>query len=101
MGVKKIGFLQALGVVAYCSLVGVIFWQGPRIFPKVNSYFGPVVFLLLFSASALICGLIVFYKPYRLFFADKKKDAADVVIFTALWLLVFFFVLFPLMLLFK
>lgn len=98
MGVKKIGFLQALGVVLYCFLVGVVFSQGPRISPKVNSYFGPVVLLLLFSVSALICGLLVFYRPYRLFFADKKKAAVDVVVFTALWLLVFFLLLFPLML---
>ena len=101
MGVKKIGFLQALGVVAYCFLVGVVFSQGPRISPKVNSYFGPVVLLLLFSVSALICGLIVFYKPYKLFSSDKKKAAVDVVVFTALWLLVFFFLLFPLMLVIK
>ena len=45
-----LGFLQALGVTPYCSLVGVIFWKGNEIFGKVDRYVGPVMFLLLFIA---------------------------------------------------
>lgn len=101
MGIKKLGFLQALGVAIYCSLVGIIIWQGPNIFPKINPYFGPVAFLLLFSTSALICGLMVFYKPYKLFFAGKKKEAVKVVVSTSLWLALFLVVFFFLMILFK
>lgn len=85
----KQGFIQALGVFAYIMLVAVIFWQAEKIFPKVDSYFGPVAALLLFSTSVLVCGLIVFYKPYKLFFAGKKKEAASVVISTAVSLFVF------------
>jgi len=85
----KTGFLQALGVSAYCSLVGIIFWKGNEVFPDMNPYFGPVMILLLFSTSALICGLIVFYKPYKLFFAGKKKEAVRVVVSTALYLFLF------------
>ena len=99
--VKKDGFLQALGVTVYCSLVGIVMWQGSNIFPKVNSYFGPVMVLLLFSTSALVCGLIVFYKPYKLFFADKKKEAAGLVIQTAAWLFVFLLLSFLLMIVCK
>jgi len=98
---KKLGFLQALGVALYCSLIGIIFWQAPQIFPKINNYFGPVMFLLLFSVSALVCGLIVFYKPYRLFFDGKKKEAVDVVIQTTMWLFAFLFVSFLLMIISK
>jgi len=101
MGVKKLGFLQALGVVLYCSLIGLIFWQGPQIFPKVNPYFGPVIFLLLFSVSALVCGLLVFYKPYKLFFAGKKKEAVEAVIYTTAWLFTSLLVFFLLMVVFK
>ena len=85
----KQGFLQAFGVAAYCALVGVIFWKGNQIFPNTNPYLGPVTVLLLFSTSVLICGLIVFYKPYKLFFAGKKKEAIDTVISTALYLFLF------------
>jgi len=90
----KQGFLQALGVAFYCALVGIIFWKGNEIFPNMNPYFGPVTVLLLFSTSALICGLIVFYKPYKLFFAGKKKEAVDVVVSTAIYLFVFLILFF-------
>lgn len=101
MDTKKLGFLQALGVTIYCSLIGIIFWQGPHIFPKVNPYFGPVMFLLLFSTSALICGLTVFYRPYKLFFAGKKQEAISVVIATTLWLFLFLLIAFLLMITFR
>jgi len=101
LGVLKLGFLQALGVAAYCSLVGLIMWQGNNIFPKVSPYFGPVMVLLLFSTSALICGLLVFYKPYLLFFAGKKKEAISAVVSTAAFLFFFLFIFVLLMVLFR
>lgn len=97
---QKRGFIQALSVAGYCFLVGIIFWLGPKFFPKANPYFGPVMVLILFSTSVLICGLLVFYRPYRLFFEGKKKEAIDVVVSTSLWLFVFLFISFILMILF-
>jgi hypothetical protein len=97
----KQGFLQALGVAGYCSLVGLIFWKGNDIFPEMNPYFGPVLFLLLFSTSALICGLIVFYKPYKLFFSGKKKEAVVAVASTALYLFIFLVTFFTTLILTK
>lgn len=84
--VKGRGFLQASGITLYCSLIGMIFWKGDEIFGKVANYFGPVAFLLLFSLSALVCGLVVFYKPYKLFFDGKKKEAVDLVLYTTVFL---------------
>lgn len=101
MSIKKAGFWQALGVTIYCSLVGLLFWQGNRLFPRVNQYFAPVMMLLLLSVSVLVCGLLVFYKPYKLFFAEKKKEAVNLVVSTSLWLFVFLFVFFLLMVVFK
>lgn len=98
---KKAGFLQALGVTLYCSLVGLLFWQGNHLFPKVNQYFAPVMMLLLLSVSVLVCGLLVFYKPYKLFFANKKEDAINLVLFTSLWLFLFLLISFLLMIIFK
>jgi hypothetical protein len=97
----KQGFLQALGVALYCSLVGLFFWQGQNIFPKFNPYFGPVMMLLLLSFSVLTCGVIVFYKPYLMFFDDKKKEAIRLVVGTAGWLFVFFLLTFLLMITIK
>ena len=86
------GLYQALGVSAYCSIIGVFMFNIDKIFGSgPDNLFGPVAFLLLFSTSALICGLIVFYQPYILFFVkDKKKEAIDLVVHTTVWLSVFF-----------
>lgn len=101
VSIMKAGFIQSFGVTVYCSLVGLLFWQGNHLFPKVNQYFAPVMMLLLLSVSVLVCGLIVFYKPYKLFFDGKKKEAADLVISTSLWLFVPVFIFLLLMILFK
>jgi len=87
------GFIQALGVTVYCSLVGLLMVNGEKIFGNAPNYLGPVVGLLLFSVSVLICGLIVFYQPYNLFFiSNKKKEAIELVVHTAAWLFGFFIV---------
>lgn len=101
MEIKTLGFFQALGVALYCSLLGVFFWQGSKILPEPGLPFGPMMFLLLFSTSVLICSLIVFYKPYKLFFEGKKKEAINAVVFTSLWMFGFVFLSFLLLILFK
>lgn len=83
-------FSQAFGVAVYCLTVGVILNNGEKIFPKEDNLFMPVAFLLLLSFSVLICGLLVFYKPYLLFFENKKKEAANLVVYSAAWLFAFF-----------
>ncbi len=95
------GFTQALGVTLYCSFVGLFFWKGNELFGKVPNFFGPVAFLLLFSVSALLCALMVFYQPYKLFFEGKKKEALDLVMYSAVWLFIFFLVFITLAIIIK
>ena len=90
----KLGLLQALGVTFYCSLVGLVMWKGNEVFGRVDSYLGPVTVLVMLSVSALVCGLLVFYKPYKLFFSDKKEEAVNVVVSTAISLFVVLLILF-------
>lgn len=92
ISIKKQGFLQALGVAIYCTLVGLFFWIGDTLFGQMNSIIGPILMLILLSVSVLVCGLMVFYQPYRLFFDGKKKEAADLVIYTTIWLFAFFLI---------
>lgn len=89
MSIRRQGFLQALGVTFYCSLIGGLMWKGEDIFGKMDGFAGPVFFLLLFSVSVLISAILVFYNPYKLFIKGKAKAALNVVIATAVWLLVF------------
>lgn len=93
MSMKKlwvVGLLQATGVLSYCGLITLLMSRGNQIFGKVPDYFGPLLFLTLFSTSALICALITFYYPFMLFFQKKQATVAvKVVLYTAGWLLLF------------
>lgn len=94
-----IGFLQAAGVAFYCGLIGLLLWRGNKLFGKTPNFLGAFLFLVLFSASALVCAL--FTLGYPAFLVWKKKQtikALKLVSYTAGWLV--FFVLFVLFYLF-
>ena len=90
-----IAFLQAVGLVVYCGLVGLLFWKGSDWFGKPPHLFlGPVMFLVLFVVSALISALIVLGYPFFLFWEKKKiKEALRLVVCTTLWIVFFFFLI--------
>ena len=81
------GFVQALGLGGYCGLVGLVFLNGDSWFGKMDRYWGPMLFLMLFVVSAMISTLIVFYYPYKLFILDKKREAVQLVMCTTGWLI--------------
>lgn len=96
----KTGLLQALGVTAYISIVSIVMNNAEKIFGKMDNVIGPVTFLTMFATSALVCGLLVFKKPYELFFDGKKKEAVDVVMYTAVSLFLILLILFGMMFIF-
>ena len=82
-----IGFFQAVGLTLYCSLVSILFWQGNKLFGNVPNYFGPFLFLIIFTTSALISALITLGYPFLLFWEKKQtKEALKLVGYTAGWL---------------
>lgn len=84
-----IGFFQAFGLVLYCSLVALMLSQGESWFKKVPEYFGPFIFLMVFTTSALISAIITLGYPIILFWHKKqKKQAIKLILYTAVWLLV-------------
>lgn len=87
----KIGFQQAFSVALYCSMIGLFFFNANKIFGnRPDNFTAPIILLLLFSASALTCGLLVFYRPYKMFFDGNKKQAIDIVLYTTYFLFGFF-----------
>lgn len=85
-----ISFLQALGLALYCSLVAVLFWKGNQLFGNVPNYWGPVLFLIIFTTSALVSALLVLGYPFYLFWQKKQvKTAIRLVGYTAVWLVGF------------
>jgi len=85
------GLIQATGLAAYISTVALFMQNAQSWLGRLeDNLSGPILFLSLFSFSALICGLITFFYPVKLFFIDnKKKSAVEVVLYTALFLFLF------------
>lgn len=95
-----ISFFQALGLLVYCGLVALLIWNGNKWFGTVPNYIGPLLFLTLFTTSALVSALIVLGYPFLLLWEKKKtKDAIKLVGYTAAWS-VFFVLLIILLILF-
>lgn len=87
LSLPMVGFLQAVGLTVYCSLVSVLFWQGNKLFGNVPNYLGPFLFLVIFTTSALISALITLGYPFLLFWEKKQtREALRLVGYTAGWL---------------
>ena len=93
------GIKQGLGVSLYCGLIGTVMQNGSKLFGQKDNFITPIFALTLFCVSALICLLIVFKKPYELFFEGKKKEAVNIVIYTAVCLFILLIILFSIMVL--
>ncbi|MFZ3301371.1 MAG: hypothetical protein WA152_01505 [Microgenomates group bacterium] len=93
----KFGIFQALGVALYCTTIGTIMQNGSKFFGERDTFITPIFVLTMFCVSALICALIVFKKPYELFFSGKRDEALSVVVYTAASLFIFLLFLFGLM----
>ncbi len=97
----KTGLLQAIGVSLYCGIIGTVMQNGSKIFGESDTFLTPILVLTMFSVSVLTCALIVFKKPYELFFDGKKKEAINVVVYTAMSLFSILLILFGTMIVIK
>ncbi len=84
----KIGAAEAAGVALYIATFAFVvekfrFFAGE---PDPAPMAAMMIFLLAFSTSALICGLIIFGYPFSLFMDGKKQEAAGVVVWSAVFL---------------
>jgi len=84
----KEGFVQDLSVAGYVGVVVVFMTNAQDWLGKLDNTTGPILFLALFVTSALVCGLLVFARPYRLFLNKKGEEALELVLMTAKWLVV-------------
>lgn len=89
-----IAFWQALGIVLYCSLVGVVMWRGNQWFGPPHFFLGPAAVLALLVVSVLVCGLLTIAYPAFLFWEKQARvKALKLVGYTALWLAGFIFLI--------
>ncbi|MFH1566331.1 MAG: hypothetical protein ABIB98_04005 [bacterium] len=90
LSLEFIGFLQAICLIFYCFLVSILFWRGNDLFGNTPNYWGPVLFLVIFSLSALICALIALGYPLIIFLERRKlKESLRIIFYMVGWLLLF------------
>lgn len=84
---SKVAFFQALGIIGYISIIVLFAFATEGHDNDSPNYLAPLLAMSLFSTSALICSMIVFYYPIKLYTQKKDfKESANIVIQTALWL---------------
>lgn len=83
---NKTSFLNALGTVAYISLVGTFMQNASKFLGEKDNFVTPIIVLLLFTLSAITVGGLVLGKPLMLYFDNKKKEAVTMFLQTAGWL---------------
>ena len=83
-----IGFLQAVLLVAYISLVGFV--MRSELGNNEPTFLGIILILTMFATSALISSVITLGYPVYLFWKQKEfKSALKIVAATAVWLTFF------------
>ncbi len=80
--------VYALGVVAYVALIAWLIFNGDRLFGKMQNFWGPLAFLLLFVLSAAIVGALIFVKPVMLYLNNKKTEAIKLLLYIIGWLFI-------------
>lgn len=84
-----VGFLQATGLAVYCGLVSILIWNGNHLFGRITDFRGPLLFLILFVASALISGILTLGYPFVLWQRKDSDNALKLVFYTAGFLVLY------------
>lgn len=79
-----IGFLQALGLMAYCFLTAGLFWVLKEFFQAPPAFLGTMFMLFFFIFSAAVTGFIFFGYSAYLVFNNKIKEALVIIAYTLL-----------------
>lgn len=82
-----IGFLQALGVVIYCSLIASLFWFFKIFSETPPEFWGTVLMLTLLVFSASVTGSLVFGYSAYLVLNQRIKEALTLLAYTLLYFL--------------
>ncbi|MDC0449009.1 hypothetical protein OAL67_00145 [bacterium] len=84
----KIGLLQAAGIAIYILAISSFMSLMSKMFVRrtPQPIVMGVIMLLIFSISALVCGLIVFTHPVKLAVKKQLRESIVVVIWTSVFL---------------
>src|SRR3989338_182521 len=88
-GVNKLiqrSLFNALGTIAYVSVVVTIMQNGEKIFGSINQTIAPIAMLTLFVLSAAVTCSLVLGKPVMLYLNNQKNEAIKLFVYTLCWL---------------
>lgn len=85
-----LALLQATGLIIYISLVTLFIANADNIFGHQTDFLGPMVFLLLFVISAIVCAFIVLARTGILFWEKRYKQAFTLLGWTLTWSIIYF-----------
>ena len=88
-----IGFLQALSLIIYCSLISGLFRLADNFITGPPVFLTTALMLLLFVFSAAVTGSIVFGYPVYLALNQHIKEALFVFAYTLLYCLLIIIVM--------
>lgn len=83
--VSLIGFLQAFGLIVYCSLIAGLFRFADTFITGAPGFLITAFMLLLFVFSAAVTGSIVFGYPVYLALNQRITEALSVFAYTLLF----------------
>jgi membrane-bound inhibitor of C-type lysozyme len=86
--------LHAAGVAAYIFLVALLMQNAEIIVGKMDNYFSPVAFLLLFVLSAAITGSLTLGRSILWYIDGRKKEALQLFFYILGWLFLFMLLIF-------
>ena len=92
---------HALGIGVYIAVIAFVLQNGERVFGKMNNFFGPLSFLLLFVISAVVTSALVLGKPILMYLDNQKKEALKLFFYTITYLLAITIIIFVLQIVLK
>lgn len=93
------GLVQAVGIFAYIMVgIGVgssVLFQ--QMIPSPSPMLSGMLFLMIFSTSALVCATIALFYPVKFLLEKRVRDAVTVVLSMVAWMFVIILALMLLM----
>ncbi len=80
------GFLYALGVAVYVSLIALVITSSQNWFGPATDFWGPALILLLLTLSVAVVGSLIFIRPALWALDGRKKEALVLLFYTLGWL---------------
>jgi hypothetical protein len=89
MNLKRWGFADALGTVAYIAIVVITIDNIQKFFGDEPGILVPMSMLLLFVLSAAITGSLILGRPILMYLTGQKAEAIKLFMYTVGWLAIF------------